>query len=334
VIPEEPEPPIGFADGGDAFGPSGEIVLTPARTAPTSAKRKRARTGSGSPGTQSPMADGFLPVLAQPEKGWLISFLYPLRGAESLAMIAAIGFIGWVFAVLVPEYCIQAMADSTSMGAGLIGMLFVLIALLPGMILGPFIVSYWLQYLGRVLVTSARGDCAPPRTPDRNFDGVFNGLSPWIIWLVLGLGVGLLPAIWLGTPGGPDAGIPLLALVLAALATPYILAALMLSFIHDDAMAAMPWGVILGVVRLGPAFLMLSGLVAAALGFAGGCFALALLLRSRAFWPYLPIALVCCFILLWMQMVVSRLLGVFYFHHKDTLRWQKADLRWGVRWRL
>jgi hypothetical protein len=334
VIPEELASPIDFADAEDGFGPPREIVLTPARTSATKSKRKRSRTDRNPAGKPTPMADGILPVQSKPETGWLVSFLYPLRGAESLAMVAAVGFILWIFGVLVPEYCLQTMADTTKMGASLLGMLFVLIAVMPVVFLGPMLVSYWLQFLGRVLVSSAMGECAPPRTPDRNFDGFLNGLSPWFIWTILGLGVGLIPAAWWGGTGGLEGGGSWLAVALAAAALPYILAALMLSFLHDDAVAAMPWGVILGLVRLGPAFLMLSGLVAAALGFAGGSVALALMVRSRAFWPYLLIALVCCFILVWMQMVIMRLLGVFYFHHKEALRWQRADLRWGVAWRL
>ncbi len=335
VIPEEPAPPIGFSDDEDGFGLPREIVLTPPRTsASTTRKRKRSRPERSPSGKPTPMADGILPVQTQPEIGWPVSFAYPLRGAESLAMVVAIGFITWIFGVLVTEYCIQTMADTEKMGASLLGMLFVLIAVFPVVFLGPMVVSYWLQFLGRVLVSSAMGECAPPRTPDRNFDGFLNGLSPWFIWAVLGLGLGVLPAIAMGGTGGPDGGMPWLAVVLGAAAFPYILAALMLSFLHDDALAAMPWGVLLGLVRLGPAFLMLCGLIAAALGFAGGCFALALLLRPHAFWPYLLIAMVCCMIILWMQVVIMRLLGVFYFHHKDALRWQRADLRWGVAWRL
>jgi hypothetical protein len=250
-------------------------------------------------------------------------------------MVGAIGVIAWIFTVLVTEYCIQAMADSESMGAGLIGLLFTWLAAVPGVILGPFIVSYWLQYLGRVLVTSARGDCAPPRMPDRNFDGFFNGIAPWCIWAMLGLGVGLIPAYVCGIGGGPSiGGLPWLSWILAVAAFPYILAALMLSFLHDNELAAMPWGVLLGLVRLGGSFLLLSGLIAAALGFAGGCFALALVLRSHAFWLYLPIAAVCWMVFLWVQMVIMRLLGLYYFRHKDTLRWHRAHPRWGVAWRL
>ena len=36
----------------------------------------------------TPMADGFLPVLDRPETTWFSSLLYPLRGAETLGVIA------------------------------------------------------------------------------------------------------------------------------------------------------------------------------------------------------------------------------------------------------
>jgi hypothetical protein len=123
-------------------------------------------------------------------------------------------------------------------------------------------------------------------------------------------------------------------MALAAVALPYILAALMLSFLNDNELAAMPWGVLLGLIRLGVPFVLLSGLIAGALAFAAGCFALALVLRGYAFWPYLPVALICWMIVLWVQIVVMRLLGVYYFHHRDTLRWHRAHPRWGVAWRL
>jgi hypothetical protein len=337
MVPEGPEPPIGLADPFEGFGPVREIALTPARTAPTVPKRKKSRSSSApaTPGSRSPMSDGFLPVQQEPEASWLTSFLYPLRGAESLGMLAAIGVLAWTLTVLVPEYCLQAMADSEAMGASLLGLFFVWIVVLPIFFIGPLILAFWLQYLGRILVSSAMGECAPPRTPDRNFDGFLHGLSPWFVWLVLGLGIGLIPAIWAAFPGGRFAGdAPWQSLALAAVLLPYILAALMLSFLHDDTMAAMPWGVLLGLIRLGPAFLILSGLVAGALGLVAGCFALALTIRAHAFWPYLPIALVCWILFLWCQMAIVRLLGLYYFRNKDSLRWHRVHPRWGVAWRL
>ena len=195
VIPDEPAPAIDFADAEDGFGLPREIVAD--ASAPSAVDDAEAEAIAPERGPSGkPHADGrrLLPVQSKPESGWLVSFVYPLRGAESLAMVAAVGFIAWIFGVLVPEYCIQAMADAAIDGRlACMGMLFVLIAVLPVVFLGPIVLSYWLQYLGRVLVSSAMGECAPPRTPDRNFDGFLNGLSPWFIWLVLGLGLGLLP---------------------------------------------------------------------------------------------------------------------------------------------
>lgn len=122
--------------------------------------------------------------------------------------------------------------------------------------------------------------------------------------------------------------------VLAAAALPWILAALMLSFLHDDTFAAMPWGVLLALVRLGPAFVMLCGLIAVAAGGLGGAAALAVWIRPRAYWTYILFALPCCVAFLWIQMVVMRLLGIYYFHRKAGLKWQATNLRWGIAWKL
>jgi hypothetical protein len=221
------------------------------------------------------------------------------------------------------------------MGASLIGMLFVWIAVLPIVILGPLVLTYWLQYLGRVLVSSAMGECVPPRTPDRNFDGLFSGMSPWMIWAVLGVGIGLVPSLWCLLPSGRLEGARAgMAIGLAVAGLPYMLASLMLSFLHDNAFAATPWRVLYSLVRLGLKFLTLCALIAAALGAVLGGLALTLWVRAHLFWPYLLIALGWWLGFLWVQMVLMRLLGVYYFRHKDALRWNRAHPRWGVAWRL
>ena len=307
-------------------------VRVPAQRKPKQARLGRERAES--PQRRGPMADGLLPPLDQPERGWLASFLYPLRGAECLGVLAGLALVCWVFFVLVPEYCLTMMGDAESMGAGILGKLFVVICALPVLFLSPLVVSYWLQYLGRVLVSSAMGETTPPRSPDRNFDGFFNGLSPWFIWLVLGLGIGLLPLGWYGSSTGLDAGNPWTALLLLLAGLPYVLMALMLSFLHDDPMAAKPWGVLGGLLRAGGSFWTLSALIAAAVGLASASFAIALFMRPHVFWLYLIACLGCWVIFHWTAIVVIRLLGTYYFHRKDVLRWHRRHPRWGVAWRL
>ncbi len=275
------------------------------------------------------MADGPLPPLDRPETSWFISFLYPLRGADSLGIIVALAVIDWVFFQLVPEYCFQVMEDSSSMGASLMGMLFVMVAGVPVALLSPLVVSFTLQYLARVLVSSAMGETTPPRSPDRNFDGFFNGLGPWIVWLILGLGVGLLPTLWLVNSRAEGDRFPWIAVLLALAGLPYILASLMMSFLHDDPLAAKPWAVLSGLVRLGAPFLVLCIFIATAVGAALGTFGLALLVRPRLFWTYLLLGVGCWGVFQWTAIVVMRLLGTYYYHHKDELGWLRA-IRGGV----
>ena len=267
-----------------------EIELPPDGPKP---KRKRPRREAPGPTrNRGPVADGPLSPLSRPEKSWFVSFLYPLRGAESLGVIGALALISWGFYGLVPEYCIQLMQDAGSMGGGLLGQLFMMITGTPVLILSPFVFSYSLQYLGRVLVSSAMGETTPPHSPQRNFDGFFNGLSPWLVWFVLGLGVGLLPAAWyVFSKDGESVSLGI-ALVLGLAGIPYILAALMMSFLHDDGLAPKPWAVLLGLIRLGASFWALSVFIGVTVALALGIFALVVLIRSHLYWLYLPLSLV------------------------------------------
>src|SRR5262249_52806637 len=140
-----------------------------------------------------------------------------------------------------------------------------LVSILPVLILSPLAVAYWLQYLGRVLVSSAIGETKPPRSPDRNFDGCFSGISPWFIWLVLGVGVGCSPVIYyaLSLESVTDASVTLIS-SLVVLGLPYTLIALMLAFLHDDALAPKPWTCIASIVRVGGSYLLLCLFVLAA----------------------------------------------------------------------
>jgi hypothetical protein len=282
----------------------------------------------------APMADGILPVLKRPETTWFASFLYPLRSAECLSVIAVLSIVFWVFLNLVPEYCLAVMGDANSMGAPTLGKFIALISILPVGFLLPLGLFYWLQYLARVLVCSAMGDTTPPRTPDRNFDGFFSGLSPWFVWLLLGACVGLMPLFIYRLSRGSGATSRPLDLLLFLVGFPYILMALLMSFLHDHALAAKPPRVIGALFRVGSSFLLLCAFALGTVGLAQAAFSLAGLLRPNHFWTYLPACLVCWVAAAWCSIVIMRVLGNYYFPRRELLEWHHERPRWGVTWKL
>jgi hypothetical protein len=281
------------------------------------------------------MADGFLPPLDQPETNWFLSILYPLRGADSLGMIAATSALLWLFTTLIPEYCLTLMGDAASMGAATMGYLIAIISILPVVMLLPFALLYWLQYLGRTLVSSAMGENVPPKSPDRNFNGFFSGISPWFVWLLMGVTVGLLPlACYVSSRNASAEVNRLIAVSLFMLAIPYISLALMLAFLHDHPLSATPWHIAGALFRLRGSYFVLCLFVAGVLVFIASAFAAVLFLRPHHYRIYLHLALVSWLIAQWMSVVLMRTLGTYYFHQRTTLRWHRESPRWGIAWRL
>ena len=281
------------------------------------------------------MADGLLPPLGHPETSVLASMLYPLRGAETLAMVTVMGATFWGFTILVPEYCLGVWADASAMGTPSMGMLVILISALPALLLLPLIVIYMMQYLGRVLVSSAMGDTVPPRTPDRNFDGLFSGLSPWLTWLVFGGLLGLSPLVLFAYfEGRPIDEESLADHRLCIVGIPYALTSLMLSFLHDaPGRPPLPASSAPCCATVSPS--------------SPSSF------KSRPWWAweawpsssrrccepaisglYLATALGCWGLAIWIALVTMRVLGLHYHRNRDRLKWQHADPRWGVSWRL
>jgi hypothetical protein len=252
-----------------------------------------------------------------------------------MGMIVILSVVFWVFVNLVPEYCLAVMGDSDSMGVPTIGKFIALVSILPVGFLLPLGLFYWLQYLARVLVCSAMGDTTPPRTPDRNFEGFFSGLSPWFVWLGLGGFVGLLPMLsyclhensagaWTSPP----------ALWLCLLGFPYVVMALLMSFLHDHALAALPLAVLGAILRLGASFFLLCAYILGigALGLA--TFQLVLWLRPGHFWIYLGCCLIAWLTVFWCSIVIMRVLGTYYYDRRELLGWHHERPRWGVKWKL
>ncbi len=281
------------------------------------------------------MADGLLPVLDRPETSWFASFLYPLRSSEIIGVTASLTVVFWVFITVVPEYCVTLMSDADSMGYDLLGMLFAVISMLPVVFLLPFALFYWLQYFGRILVASASGETIPPRSPDRNFEGFFHGMSAWVIWLVLGVGVGLSPLLLYAVIKGAISDCsPWLALGLLLLGLPYVLMALMMTFLHDDGLAAKPWNVLGTLARLSVSFGPVCVIVAVAGVLVFSSFRVALLFRDHYVWIYLLFCLPCWLAAHWASFVVRASWGCTTFTTETRLRWHRERPRWGIAWKI
>jgi hypothetical protein len=330
----KPEPPREASDPGYRLEPvNGASAHVPSRSRPIAEKPSRGVFAERK--RTAPPPDGFLPPLERPETNWFASFLYPLCGADSLGVIAMSSVVLWFFTVLVPEYCLALMGDANSMGVPTIGHLIALISILPFALLLPLVIFYWLQYLGRTLVSSAMGETRPPRSPDRNFDGFFNGMSPWLIWLMLGVAVGLLPLLLYAYSLQTRADLNSLAAVcFLLLGLPYILMAMMMTFLHDHALAANPWNVVGAMFRLSGTFALLCLFVAAVMGLAAGISVAVFHLRATHVGIYILFSLGAWVIVQWTSIVVMRILGTVYFRNKDILRWHHERPRWGVEWRL
>lgn len=264
----------------------------------------------------------------EPEPWFPPPLLFPSRGMEGLAITIAVGSMVWLMATLVPEYCLALIADADGLGALPMGYLVSLVTAMPVMFFSPLVATYWLQYLGRVLVNASEGERVPPRLPDRNVDGLTGGMVSWAIWIVLGLSVGLLPAV-IGNFLKP--GDVTLLVALGSIGLPYALMALMLTFLHEDDLAASPSRVASDLLRVGPSFLVLSVATAFTLGLAAVAFSGVFRLREGHFGVYIAGSLACWLLTVWTTLVAMHMLGAYFFARRDRLKWQRPKPWWDVR---
>ncbi len=338
--PDEPAPPVEAAEAADGeWSWRGTYELGEDPPTPASVQGPEESKGTiADAEPRPPLAPRGGPARRVPDDAeprrldpwWPPRLLYPSRGPEGLAMVAAIGGAAWAMGTLAPEYCLALLADGELMGVPSMGRLIALISALPVLILSPLVIIYSVQYLARVLTASSEGELLPPRPPDRNADGLLDGLGSWLLWIVLGAGVGLLPLATYRLAAG---GLwnPVEAAVFGLAGLPYALMALMMTFLHDDDLAARPVAVLGAIARLGPSFLGLSLTVAALLALVGLAFAAALALRERAFWAYLPASLACWLLAAWLSIVAMHTLGSYHAPRKGRLKWRRKRPRWGAR---
>lgn len=324
---------LGEPGGGNArrkaAGGTTKGAAAPADEADPSEDVLPARVGTRIERPKSPAGpvgrEGLVRAPERPEPTLRANLLYPLWDGNGLAVLAflppVLGLTSLFSIGLVPSYVIDADVV-TKMGA--MTMIFpmgVLLALASG---------YVCTFLCGVITSSALGDVLHPRVP------------PWQLGPTL---VSLFRCLWALAAGMIVSG-PLLigyrltretlgpgdwpiAAAIAAPGAAYAGVALVAVLLHESLAAANPFTVFRALAKSGAdsarLALILAGSAAATLGVA------ALLFRLPAVGAWAVIAGVWAFwvAVLYLAMVASRVLGLFYRRHAEAIGWFPERGRWG-----
>lgn len=300
---------------GGAVDSAGEALPTaPARA--RAARRRRV-----SEGRETAIWDGLIRPLSRPETGLSASLLYPLRGATGVVLLVLMPPLLWITSVpfITAAVAIPAGNDRFSFG------LFFLLVPAGMAFLGVF--GYTLLFLGRVAASSALGDCHHPRWPDWELSDVLFGLGRWVWAGLVGVAVGGFPAVayWVYC-GDVDLFDALILGDLLAVGAAYALMALLASILHEDALAANPFTVLVAIRRVGWGYAppcLLAGFAAVL-----AVTVLSAALKVEVPWLSAFLFWAFWFLALYEAMVVLRVLGLFYRTHAGALGWFHERSRW------
>ena len=252
------------------------------------------------------------------------SLLYPLWGATGLSLLIFMPPFFWLTSLPTISVVVLLLAEGLS-ATTQFGVMF----LLPMALCFALVLSFTLLYLGRVLVSSALGEVHHPRWPSWDLEEMFRGICRWFWAIVVGVGIGVIPAAAYWISCGDLDPLDILVLVdLLAVGAAYAQMALLATLLHDDPLGANPITVIQGIVRLGWSYAracLVSGVILA-LGisaFAGLLHITHPLLAAIALWAFWVMVL-------YLAMVALRVLGLCYHHRSRALGWFGERPRWGV----
>jgi hypothetical protein len=297
----------------------GPTTLVAART-----QEKPKRLGKRARKLETDIWDGMIRAPTKPETRLRESLLYPLWGATGIALLVFLPPLLF-FASAMVAGAVSGLVTSGGSPISL-GMLFVALPSVAGLTL---LVGYALLYLGRVLALSALGEVHHPRWPDWEVSSILFGLGRWMWAGLVGVLVGGLPATayWIYC-GDIDVFDAIILVELAAVGAVYGLMAILVSILHEDALAANPITVVGAVWTVGWSYAQPCLVCGAAAVLAAAIFTAAFEVASPAFSAFLMY--VFWFVALYETMVVLRVMGLFYFRHSRRLGWFRERTRWGV----
>jgi len=299
--------------------PGGYNVLPAAPTRPTTYVTRRAPRSSV---TRTKSWLGLVRPPKEPESRLRDSLLYPLWDTPGVSLLIFLPVALWAASLpvfgLIPVM-VRGLALIAVMAPFALPMVFVF-----GLVLG-----FMLLCLGRILVSSARGEVDHPRLPSWDYASILSGLGRWLWSGLVGFALGGLPALvyWMNC-GDIDLFDRVVFAELLALGAAYSQMALIASLLHEDFRAANPITVIQAIRRVGWSYVRPCLMTGAAVVLALGAFALAYnapdpllaVLGLWLFWVFL----------LYEAMVVLRVLGLFYRRHAAALGWFPDRPRWGA----
>jgi hypothetical protein len=252
--------------------------------------------------------------------------LYPLRDGPGVAMLAVIPTFLWVMSI--PVFDVIA-AVSPQGGFNALALLIVPFTL-PLVASFVLVFGYMVLFAGQVLVASAMGEDDHPGWPEWDTHNILEGLGRMFWAVVVGGLVGGLPALyyWLHC-GDIDLFDEVVFGELLAVGTGYAQMTLTAALVHESVLAANPLTVVRGIVRIGWRYLYPCLVTGFALVIATGLLQWVLFsspsieIAALALWGFWVF-------LLYEAMVVSRVLGLTYYHNASKLGWFRKRPRWAT----
>ena len=274
------------------------------------AKQEKPKRGHG---------DGLVAHPRVPETRLVESLTYPLWNDSGVAILVFLPPLLMITTVPLPGI-VRMLASGEA--ATMVGILWAL----PLFFLFAIVAGYVLLWLGRVLVSSALGEVAQPRSPAWDLGEIASGLGRWSWALIIGGVGGCVPAVayWIrcGEVDWFDR-IVLLDLIVPGMA--YAQMALVASLMHESPLAANPITVIRAIFRAGWGYLSPCLFTGACLVFLAAMLGVV----ARVADPLGQFVGVWAFAVasLYLSTVVARRVGVFFFHRSVVFQWFPNQIR-------
>jgi len=264
---------------------------------------------------------------ARTTPGLMECLLYPLSDGPGLGLMVL--FPPFLFLLSLPVFDLIAVLEPMTKSDWALGLLVVPV-FIPLLFSFGSVVTYVLIFLGRVLVASALGENDHPHWPELSAEDLSEGLARWIWAFLMGGSLGMTPAAMFWMLFG-SIDWPTLAIfgALLFLGVGFAQMALAASLVRESLTEANPVTVVVGVYRMGWAYLAPT-VVASVAALLTVLFIYSLLFRMSRMWMEAVALWAFWVYAVYTGMVVLRMLGLTYYAHGMDLYWFRRRPRWAA----